>query len=143
MSMLLTERLLNCFTAKKKPILGVCGGMQELNVYFGGTLERGIPNHRKVEHEVIFSPNSFLEKIYSCRRIQANSFHSQAVDKIASSLWVAATASDGTIEAVQSEDELILGVQWHPETDFAQTESDTVISGKKIFEYFLNKCATT
>lgn len=132
------RKVIEVFQKKKKPILGVCGGMQELNVYFGGTLKRNVPNHRKVEHEVVFSMDSFLEKIYNSCTISTNSFHSQAVDKVAPSLQIAARAFDDTIEAIQSEDELILGIQWHPEVDFAQSVESN--DGTKIFEYFIKKC---
>ncbi len=130
------RKVINAFYQKGKPILGVCGGLQELNVLLGGTLKRGVPNHRRVEHEIILTPGSFLEEVYNEGTLRVSSYHSQAVDKVASSLIVAARATDGTIEAIQSEEGSIYGVQWHPETDFSQGKE-----GMGIFEYFLEKCA--
>lgn len=131
------RKVMEVFYKRRKPILGVCGGMQALNVFLGGTLKRDIPNHRRVEHEVTVTSGSFLEKVYGKSTLKVNSFHSQAVDKVAPSLKVAARASDGIIEAIQSMEGSIYGVQWHPETDFSQGKEE----GTKIFEYFLAQCA--
>lgn len=131
------RKVIEAFYRRKKPILGVCGGMQALNVFLGGTLKRDIPNHRRVEHDVSFSSDSFLNEVYGSNCLKVNSFHSQAVDKVAPSLKVAARANDGTIEAIQSKEGSIYGVQWHPETDFSQGKEE----GTKIFEYFLAQCA--
>ncbi len=132
------RKVIEAFSNRGKPILGVCGGMQALNVYFGGTLKRDIPNHRRVKHDVSFSSGSFLEEVYGKNSLNVNSFHSQAVDQVAPSLKVAARASDGTIEAIQSKTGSVYGIQWHPETDFSTADSDH--SGVKIFKYFLTKC---
>lgn len=131
------RKVIEVFYQKRKPILGVCGGMQALNVFLDGTLKRNIPNHRGVEHEVTVASGSFLEEVYGKSTLKVNSFHSQAVDKIAPSLKVVARASDGTIEAIQSKEGNLYGIQWHPETDFSQGKEE----GTKIFEYFLAQCA--
>jgi len=132
------RKVIETFSNRGKPILGVCGGMQALNVYFGGTLKRDIPNHRGVKHDVSFSSGSFLEEVYGKNSLKVNSFHSQAVNEVVSSFEIVARASDGTIEAIQSKTGSIYGIQWHPETDFCTADSD--YSGIKIFEYFLTKC---
>lgn len=132
------RKVIEAFNNRGKPILGVCGGMQALNVYFGGTLKRDILNHRRVKHDVSFSSGSFLEEVYEKNSLKVNSFHSQAVNEVAPSLEIAARASDGTIEAIQSKTGSIYGIQWHPEIDFSTADSDH--SGIKIFKYFLTKC---
>ena len=131
------RKVMEVFHKRRKPILGVCGGMQAFNIFLGGTLKRDIPNHRRVEHEVTVASGSFLEEVYGKSTLKVNSFHSQAVDKVAPSLKVVARASDGTIEAIQSKEGNFYGIQWHPETDFSQGKEE----GTKTFEYFLTQCA--
>jgi putative glutamine amidotransferase len=112
------------------PILAICRGMQVLNVSRGGTLHQHLPDvtgdrlrHRQEEasdsptHWVAVDPASRLSAILRSRRKMVNSFHHQAVATLGSRLRVTATASDGTIEAIEATDrEFVLGVQWHAES---------------------------
>lgn len=116
------------------PLLAICRGMQELNVALGGTLHArvhevpGRDDHRRPQsndpdlqygpkHPVALRPGGPFERIVGSARIEVNSLHSQAIDRLAEGLAVEATAPDGTIEAVSVRDApgFTLGVQWHPE----------------------------
>lgn len=118
------------------PILAICRGMQVLNVARGGTLHQHLPDvtgqriqHRqpqisdKPTHWVKIDPASRLSEILGARRKMVNSFHHQGVDSLGAQLRVTATASDGTVEAIEAVDrEFVLGVQWHAECLVAQRE---------------------
>lgn len=112
---------------KKKPVLGICFGMQSLNVYLGGTLIQHIPatipnalQHKDpyARHRILIEPGSRIEEwAGSARGVQVNSTHHQAIEKPGRGLRVVAQAPDGVIEAVEGgfPEHLVLGVQWHPE----------------------------
>lgn len=116
------------------PTLGICGGMQSMNVALGGTLIQDIPSqlprtiqHRpqksatKTVHLIHIEPNSLLRRIARKSSIPVNSSHHQSVKSVPSSLQVTAHASDGVIEAIEaSTHPFWLGVQWHPEYLYRQ-----------------------
>lgn len=102
------------FVERNKPILGICGGHQELNVYFGGTLQQRIKKHNIDDlHNVIVSNNTFLKDIYFKDKIKVNSFHNQAIKDVAPGFKVSAISSDGIVEGIEKDN--IIAVQWHPE----------------------------
>ncbi len=122
--------LLAAASARRLPVLAVCRGIQLVNVAMGGTLIQDIPSQRPsaVEHDqaaaraarshaVSIAPNSLLAAATETREMQVNSYHHQAVDRLASGLRVVATAEDGLIEAAEVEDPAwwLIAVQWHPE----------------------------
>ena len=100
------------FFARKKPVFGVCRGMQCVNVALGGTLHQDIASHAGTRHAVRFCENSPFSPL---REAVVNSFHHQSVARLAPPLFPAAVARDGTIEAVSSNVSPVLAVQWHPE----------------------------
>ena len=108
----LDYRLIDLFIKKNKPILGICRGIQVLNVYFGGSLNQFINNHEDVMHDIIIEKDSVLSKNYP-ERIRVNSTHTQALDKVADGFKVIATTEDGIVEAIETNN--ILAIQWHPE----------------------------
>lgn len=127
----LDKKAIKLFSEKGKPILGICGGLQSINVYFGGSLNQNIENHyfqNSEKHEVSIIDNSFLHKIYKCKKIFINSFHHQSVKRIAEGFKVSALSNDGIIEAIECGN--IIGVQWHPEE----------MGDKYFFKYFLDMC---
>lgn len=100
------------FFARKKPVFGVCRGMQCVNVALGGTLHQDITSHAGTRHAVRFFEGSPFSPL---REAIVNSFHHQSVARLAPQLFPAAVALDGTIEAVSSNVSPVLAVQWHPE----------------------------
>ena len=109
--------LIKLFHKVNKPILGICAGIQSINVCFGGSLYQDIQNHSSKEelkmHSINIEKDSFLEKCYKTNKLKVNSFHHQAINKVAQDFKVIATSEDGVIEAIEYNN--ILGVQWHPE----------------------------
>ncbi len=105
--------LINYFHSNNKFIIGICRGIQILNVYFGGTLKQKISNHEKVKHYVKIYNNSFLKSIYNKDYIIVNSTHTQSIDKLADNFSICAISSDNTIEAISYKN--IYAIQWHPE----------------------------
>jgi putative glutamine amidotransferase len=109
------------------PMLGICRGMQALNVSRGGTLIQHLPDRTDTDHnqrqrafepihDVSVAPGSLLRRLTGHDRLEVNSFHHQAVDVVGSGLRVGATAADGTVESVwDPAARFCLGVQWHPE----------------------------
>lgn len=115
---------------QKMPLLGICRGIQVLNVACGGTLYQdiysqvpGVMKHSQNAprsygtHIIKINPSSRLFTIYNHQKqIPVNSYHHQAIDRLADGLKVTATTDDGIIEAVEGTgNHFILGVQWHPE----------------------------
>ncbi len=122
-------KLIDIALSKRLPILGVCRGLQVLNVYFGGTLVLDLEkyygrNHKALSkdedryHGVRLTGGSHLMEYIGQESGEVNSAHHQAADRIGSGLRVAARAEDGTVEAIEGNDDLpsrIVSVQWHPE----------------------------
>ncbi len=114
------------------PVLGICRGLQLLNVHQGGTLVQHVEAHSRYDiaasaaaHTVSLSPGSQLADIYadsyadtsvdgSRSGLSVNSLHHQTIDRLGDGLAVAATSDDGVIEAIELGDSII-AVQWHPE----------------------------
>ena len=114
---------------RDKPVLGICGGQQLLNVVLGGTLIQHIPDvvpdalaHEQPNprtepgHEVSVLPGSLLHRITGADSLAVNSAHHQAAERVGAGIVVSATAADGVIEAIEDpRRRFCLGVQWHPE----------------------------
>lgn len=138
-------RWLEAARALEKPVLGICLGMQIMNVVAGGTLIQDIPALRPGpvvhgdpgemgRHDVLLSPGSRLAALAPASVVTVTSSHHQAVDRIAPPYRVAATAPDGLVEAIEDpERPFMLGVQWHPERGSAQPDW--------LLEAFVRHCA--
>jgi putative glutamine amidotransferase len=118
----------------KRPLLGLCRGLQVINVFLGGTLYQDIedqyPNALKhdyfpnygyerdhIAHEVALAAGSRLHHLMERDHMPVNSMHHQGLKTVASGLVPCAVAPDGLIEAAEgaAADHFLLGVQWHPE----------------------------
>ncbi|MDH5428477.1 MAG: gamma-glutamyl-gamma-aminobutyrate hydrolase family protein [Nitrospirota bacterium] len=111
------------------PTLGICGGMQSMNVALGGTLIQDIPAQlaTKIQHQqkksaehtahlIQIEPKTLLRRIMKKASIPVNSSHHQSVKAVPGSFQISAVAPDGVIEAIEAESHSFwLGVQWHPE----------------------------
>jgi putative glutamine amidotransferase len=121
--------LIRAADRRKLPILGICRGMQALNVARGGTLHQHLPDvvgtgldHRQAEHGSITThpietaPHSRIRAALGGPKLEVNTFHHQAVKTLGNDLIATAWAPDGTIEAIeQPGDRHVVGVQWHAE----------------------------
>jgi putative glutamine amidotransferase len=106
--------------ARDLPVLGICRGLQVLNVALGGTLFQDIPGHRAgsgaLEHEVRIVSGSRLERIVGQTVYRVNSRHHQAVDRLGAGLEVTASAPDGIVEGLELPGcRFVVAVQWLPE----------------------------
>lgn len=103
--------ILDIATALHLPILGICRGIQLLNVYFGGTL-KNISNHLNSFHFVTNSNNKLKIKKH-----QVNSYHHQAIDKLAENFSCLLISDDNIIEAIEDKKKRIIATQYHIEID--------------------------
>lgn len=110
--------------ALKRPALGICRGCQLLNVAAGGSLWQDIEtpmcHDQKAPrdypfHAILIEDGTRLEQIIPQNLIRVNSFHHQAVKLPGKNIRISAYAPDGTVEAIESTEGFIIGVQWHPE----------------------------
>jgi len=141
--------LLDSALERRLPILGICRGIQIINVKFGGTLYQDLKSDTAIEldhrqpndrtqpiHAVTLtdSESRLAEAIQgSCR---VNSLHHQAIKRLGRGLKVTAHSEDGLAEAVEAANDypFLMAVQWHPE------EMASIPEQRRIFEQFLAKC---
>ena len=129
------------------PMLGVCRGMQVINAALGGTLHQDVVHHLGIRHrqpegmlyyhDIIFEGDSLLRRLVGSERYPVNSFHHQAVDRLADGLVATGYNADGLIEAYERPgSRFLMGVQWHPEVSYFNDSFS-----RKIFSAFLAACA--
>lgn len=124
-----------------KPILGICRGMQMVNIALGGTLIQDIPARSGVDHSFDYDGNIVhsvkleadgdFNKLFEVDSLLVNSLHHQAIDALAEGLKAEAFAPDGVIEGISGPN--LIGVQWHPEL---MREIDPLM--KRLFEWLVN-----
>jgi len=139
--------LLDIAEAMALPVLGICFGMQSLNVARGGSLVQDIETqvvnpikHEQGEvrnrpsHQIEIDSTSILAQLAGARTVRVNSSHHQAVKNLGRNLRVIASAADGVIEAIADTraDRFVLGVQWHPEIGWQRDRLSQAIFGRFI-----------
>lgn len=139
--------ILEEFLPTGKPILGICRGIQLMNVFCGGTLHQDIvdisickhsdfKNRAGFTHRVTLTPGTRLHTILGADVCNANSMHHQAAAEIAPGLAVSAVSADGIVEGLEKPDHpFFVGVQWHPEHMYRKDEGQ-----RKIFAAFVDAC---
>lgn len=140
--------ILEEFLKTKKPILGICRGLQLMNIFYGGTLYQDIKyvdtniQHKQKwladlpTHDINILENNILFEIFG-KKARTNSFHHQMIKDLGRELTSIATANDGVIEAIQNKNyPFFYGVQWHPE----MMASRGNLGMKKIFDKFIESC---
>lgn len=134
----------------KMPVLGICRGMQSMNVAMGGTLWQDLPSqyrtqdnqpplaHRQTRpdfypsHSISLQKDSLLYSLLASEKLNVNSFHHQAVREVAPGLRASAYAPDGVVEAIEHPSHpFFVGVQWHPERYY-----DRLTDAKALFDGF-------
>ena len=137
----LDAKIIDIFVRAGKPIFGVCGGHQDLNIYFGGTIEKiDYDPHQdeKKYHTVTVEKDSFVYDVFEDTEAFVNSYHRWAIGKLAPNLKVVARCkSDGVIEAIEDKERHIFATQWHPEQSFHTGDPIE----KKFFSNFIKLCA--
>lgn len=125
--------LYRAFKEAGKPVLGICRGLQLINVAEGGSLHQHVPalpnvwqhDQRDLRgtplHPVTLTEGSRLARFFGESKIRTNSYHHQAIDRLGEGLVVTARTGDGVIEAIEAEGgEFVLAVQWHPEMAYQE-----------------------
>ena len=120
--------VLEAALAQKIPVMGICRGMQLINVRFGGSLWQDLPSEFPVKeirhrgdhvgtpsHSVAIEPGSRLAAAIGATNAVVNSMHHQAVKRLAPGFRITARAPDGVVEAIEHESLPVAGVQFHPE----------------------------
>ncbi len=117
---------------RKIPILGICRGMQMMNVCQGGTLYQDISrefnnsikhlnviensDQNHIAHDITIEQNSKLYTILGKEKVAVNSVHHQGIAKLGTNIVISATASDGVVEAIEIPTQpFAIGIEWHPE----------------------------
>ncbi|MCM1088845.1 MAG: gamma-glutamyl-gamma-aminobutyrate hydrolase family protein [Muribaculaceae bacterium] len=140
---ILQFQIADLFLKWKKPILGICKGLQIINVHFGGTICQHLKNASIHEwkgrdqfhyvYHIGCSRTDFFYQVYGSSAF-VNSAHHQAIQKLGKELLPICQAHDGTIEAIAHTALPVFAVQWHPERMMEK-------GGAELLSYFLNSCS--
>ena len=136
-------RVIARFLAMDKPIIGICRGLQVLNVVFGGTLHQHIPDHSRVEKEIDRVHMTRADDPLLCRlygeEFPVNSAHHQVIDQLGFGLNAVQWSDEGYIEAVRHCSKPIFAVQWHPERTCYHFERPDAVDGSRLLSSLLNE----
>ena len=134
------QKLIQSFVKSSRPILGICRGMQALNVFFGGDLCDRIPGHQRPQGDLIhgtLAAGRLARLLGRCPAVTSN--HHQSLRRIGRGLQVVQAAPDGVVEAVEHCSLPILGVQWHPERQSFGLRRQDAADAAAVFTYFLSQ----
>ena len=140
---ILQIQALSQFMAQKKPVLGICKGLQIINVHLGGTITQDIATAdthawkgQDQTHQVYhcgLDRSDFFCQLYS-NSTQVNSAHHQAIDKIGRDLVPVCRAADSVIEGIMHTSLPVIAVQWHPERIMDE-------GGERLIHYFTREAS--
>ncbi|WP_232726217.1 gamma-glutamyl-gamma-aminobutyrate hydrolase family protein [Bacillus sp. FJAT-42315] len=143
-------KLLEKAIKKQIPILGICRGLQLLNIFFGGTLIQDMDQHHQTDlnhagymgprwniaHKVKLAKGSVFYHCFEKEEIEVNSFHHQIIDTLGQGLEITALSEDEVVEGIVHKDyPFVVAVQWHPEMMFEVHQEQL-----KLFKLFVDYC---
>lgn len=134
------QKLIQSFVQSGRPVLGICRGMQALNVFFGGDLYNHIPGHQQPQGDLIHGTLAVgqLARLLG-RRPAVTSNHHQALRRLGQGLQAEQVTPDGVIEAVAHGALPVWGVQWHPERQSYGRIRRDAVDAAPIFAFFLSR----
>jgi putative glutamine amidotransferase len=141
------KALLEAFLPTQKPVLGICGGHQLINIIYGGTLYQDLPSHpasvikhtqtnppTEAAHSIEIVEGTKLHQWYQKSQAQINSSHHQGIHHLGAGLVANALSADGLVEGLEDPTHpFCIGVQWHPEYFVDPLD-------QLIFEKFVSSC---
>ncbi len=137
--------LVRAAVARGTPLLGICRGIQVINVALGGDLNQHVPEHdhystgesrQLTPHRVRAAAGSQIADLLGAGEVPVNSLHHQAVETVAPGLRATGWSEDGVVEAIESPDGKVLAVQWHPEE-----LTDTEPHARRVFDWLVRVSA--
>lgn len=141
--------LIRAYLDAGKPILGICRGIQVLNVALGGTLVQDLGEnlnafHRRIDadkvHPVLAQEGSVLHSLYG-RLFHVNSAHHQAAGIPGKGVVITARSEAGVAEVLELPGKSVLGVQFHPERMTGTHLRPDTVDGRAIFRWFIDQCS--
>lgn len=137
--------LVRAAVARGTPVLGICRGIQVINVALGGTLVQHTPEHdhystgesrQHLAHSVRLAEGSQVAGLLRAEEVPVNSLHHQTVGEVAPALTPTGWSQDGAVEALESADGNLLAVQWHPEELL-----DTRPESRRLFDWLVGRAS--